>query len=376
MAHAAVNRLAHEANGACGDLGTFLPYAVGAVTVGGLGAVGVFFGFGLALIAAGLFYGVPMAVQPMKAVSAALLTSGLSPAEVAMAGLLIGAVFLVLGLSGGVGWVARRIPRSVTLGLVLGLGLAMMWLGVRLMADAPWLGLAALAFAVAAMFVTRVPLLALGVVAVLIAPWLGATESVPTLAGLSWSLPQVALPSWSDLPRALELAVLPQIPLTLSNAIIVTAAVSATLFHEQAARVTERKLSLTTGLGNLALAPLGALPMCHGAGGVVAQHRFGARSCCAPVLLGALLLFAALFAGESAAALLAGFPLPIAGALLVIAGADLGFSKRLIETRPDCWPVIGLTATVAVAFNPAWALVIGIGMEAARCRIARARLPR
>ena len=368
-----MSRLAREANGACGDLGTFLPYAVGAVTVGGLGAVGVFFGFGLALISAGLFYGVPMAVQPMKAVSAALLTSGLSPAEVAMAGLLIGAVFLVLGLSGGVSWIARRIPRSVTLGLVLGLGLAMMWLGARLMADAPWLGLAALAFVAAAMFVTRVPLLALGVVAVLVAPWLGATESVPTLAGLSWTLPQFALPSWSDLPRALELAALPQIPLTLSNAIIVTAAVSATLFHEQAERVTERRLSLTTGLGNLALTPLGALPMCHGAGGVVAQHRFGARSCLGPVLLGALLLFAALFAGESAAALLAAFPLPIAGALLVIAGADLAFSRRLIETRPDCWPVIGLTAVAAVAFNPAWALAVGIGMEATRCRIARAR---
>lgn len=377
MADAVVTRaagsLAREANGACGDLGTFLPYAVGAVTVGGLGAVGVFFGFGIALIAAGLFYGLPMAVQPMKAVSAALLTSGLTPGEVALAGLLIGAVFLVLGLTGGVSWIARRIPRSVTLGLVLGLGLAMMWLGLRLMADAALLGLAALAFAVLAMFVTRVPLLALGVLAVLVAPWLGVSDSVPTLVGFGMSLPQFAMPSWSDLPRALELAVLPQIPLTVSNAIIVTAAVSASLFHQQAARVTERRLSLTTGLGNLALAPLGALPMCHGAGGVVAHHRFGARSCVAPVMLGALFLLSALFAGESAAALLAAFPLPIAGALLVIAGADLAFSKRLFETRPDCWPVVAITAAVAFAFNPAWALLAGLGMEVLRSRVARMR---
>lgn len=368
-----MSRITREANGACGDLGTFLPYAVGAVTVGGLGAVGVFFGFGIALIAAGLFYGIPMAVQPMKAVSAVLLTSGLTPGEVAMAGLLIGATVLVLGLTGGVSWIARRIPHSVTLGLTLGLGLSMAWLGVTLMMDAPLLGVGALAFAIAAMFVTRLPLLALGIVAVLAAPWLGLNDTVPTLAGFGLSLPQFALPSWSDLPRALELAVLPQLPLTLSNAIIVTAAVSATLFHEQAARASERNLALSTGLGNLLLAPLGAMPMCHGAGGVVAQHRFGARSCCAPVLLGVVLLASALFAGESAAALLAAFPLPVAGALLAVAGADLAFSKRLFDARPDCWPAIGVTAAVAFALNPAWALAAGLVLELGRGAIARLR---
>lgn len=369
----AVSRFTREANGACGDLGTFLPYAVGAVTVGGLSAVGVFFGFGVALIAAGLFYGMPMAVQPMKAVSAVLLTSGLTPGEVAMAGLLIGATVLVLGLTGGVSWIARRIPHSVTLGLTLGLGLSMAWLGVKLMMDAPLLGAGALAFAIAAMFLTRVPLLALGIVAVLAAPWLGLSDTVPTLAGFGLALPQFALPSWSDLPRALELAVLPQMPLTLSNAIIVTAAVSATLFHEQAARASERNLALSTGLGNLLLAPLGAMPMCHGAGGVVAQHRFGARSCCAPVLLGAVLLTSALFAGESAAALLAAFPLPVAGALLAVAGADLAFSKRLFDARPDCWLVIGVTAALAFALNPAWALAAGLAVEFGRRAVVRMR---
>lgn len=369
----AAGRLAREANGACGDLGTFLPYAVGAVTVGGLGAAGVFFGFGVALIAAGLFYGIPMAVQPMKAVSAVLLTSGLTSGEVAMTGLLIGGTLLVLGLTGGLAWIARHIPQSVTLGLTLGLGLSMMWLGATLMAEAALLGVGALAFAVAAMSFTRVPLLALGVIAVLAAPWLGLTDHVPTLAGLAPALPQFALPSWSDLPRALEYAVLPQIPLTLSNAVIVTAAVSATLFHDQAVRASERNLALSTGLGNLVLAPFGAMPMCHGAGGVVAQHRFGARTAVAPVLLGSLLLASALLAGESAAALLAAFPLPIAGALLVVAGADLAFSRRLFATRPDCWPVIGITAAVAVVLNPAWALAAGLGLEVVRSAVARMR---
>lgn len=363
-------RLSREANGACGDLGTFLPYAVGAITVGGLNAVGVFFGFGVALIAAGLFYGMPMAVQPMKAVSAVLLTSGLTPGEVTMAGLLIGASLLVLGLTGGIVWIAQRIPATVTLGITLGLGLSMAWLGVRLMSAAPLLGAGALAFAVAAACVTRLPLLALGVAAVLVAPWFVPGSETPTLAGLGLSLPRFALPSWSDFPRALELAALPQIPLTLSNAIIVTASVSAALFPERATRATERNLAVSTGLGNLLLAPFGAMPMCHGAGGVVAQHRFGARTAAAPALFGAALLASALFAGESAAALLAAFPLPVAGALLVVAGIDLAFSKRLADAARTGWPVIGVTACVALLANPAWALGAGLLAEWVRRRVA------
>jgi hypothetical protein len=59
--------------------------------------------------------------------------------------------------------------------------------------------------------------------------------------------------------------------------------------------------------------------------------------------------------------------------LLLIAGADLAFSKRLITTRPDCWPVIGITAAAAFMLNPAWGLVAGFGAEIVRSRIARMR---
>lgn len=368
-----MKRFIRDLNGACGDLGTFLPYAVGAIAVAGLNAVSVLFGFGVALIASALFYGFPIAVQPMKAVSAALLTSGLSPGEVAWAGLLIGATFIVLGVSGGIGWLARRIPPSVTLGLVLGLGLAMMWLGGTLMWATPLLGIGALVLFLVAARVTRLPLLLLGVIAVLIGQALAMSASEPGWATLGWSWPQLIWPTWEELPRAFEYAVLPQVPLTVSNAIIVTAAMSAHLFPAHAARASERNLALTTGVGNFVLAPLGAMPMCHGAGGVVAQHRFGARSARAPLVLGCVLLAAALVVGESAAALLAEFPLSVAGALLVIAGADLAFSRRLFEARATCWPVIGVTALVAAVWNPAWALGVGLMMEYARLGLARWR---
>lgn len=55
--HAPRPSLAGECAGACGDLGTFIPHAIGAMTVAGLAPAGVLFGFGATFLAAGLFYG-------------------------------------------------------------------------------------------------------------------------------------------------------------------------------------------------------------------------------------------------------------------------------------------------------------------------------
>ena len=47
--------LLFECSGACGDLGTFIPHVIGAMTVAGLAPAGVLFGFGVSLGATGLF---------------------------------------------------------------------------------------------------------------------------------------------------------------------------------------------------------------------------------------------------------------------------------------------------------------------------------
>jgi hypothetical protein len=92
-----------ETSGACGDLGTFIPHVIGAITVAGLAPAGVLLGFGLFLVSTGLVYGLPLPVQPMKAISAVILTGGLRPGEVAAAGMIIGVVLLVLGAASSVG---------------------------------------------------------------------------------------------------------------------------------------------------------------------------------------------------------------------------------------------------------------------------------
>ena len=360
-----------ELGGACGDLGTLLPYALGAMTVAGLAPAGVLLGFGAFLMAAGLFYGMPMAVQPMKVVGAVLLTGEIGAGELAAAGLLLGALMLTLGLTGVIGPVARLIPQSVTAGLQLGLGLTMAVLGLDLMGERPWFGLVVLAALLALMCVPRCPAALITLIAAAILGHAIGIVTIPDRIAFGWHWPSPALPAWDEVWRAFERAVLPQLPMTLTNAVIVTAALSRDLFPQAAARATERNLTISTGIANLVLAPFGAMPMCHGAGGVQAQYRFGARTGMAPVLLGALLLVLALGFADAAAGLLGLIPLPAVGVLLLITGVDLALSKRLFDARPACWPAIGLTAALTVLVNPAVALVCGFTLETARGPVMR-----
>ncbi|MFD1381504.1 putative sulfate/molybdate transporter [Fodinicurvata halophila] len=162
-----MKRIAGEVSGAFGDLGMFLPHVLGAITVAGLAPLGVLFGFGLFLVASGLFYAIPMAVQPMKAVSAIMLTGQLDPASIAATGLVLGLVFLVLGVTGWIDRLARLIPQSVTAGLQLGLGLSLALLGLDLVMETPWLGLLVLALLLgllALKLLAAMPLVLLGAV--------------------------------------------------------------------------------------------------------------------------------------------------------------------------------------------------------------------
>ncbi len=365
-----------ELGGAFGDLGTFLPHVISVLTVGGLASGGVLFGFGLFYLLSGLVYRLPIPVQPMKAVSAVIVTSGLPPGAVAATGLLLGVILLVLGLSGAIDRMARAIPASVIAGLRLGLGASFALLGLELMIEVPWLGFGMLVLLAGLTFLRGCPATLIGLAVALLAGQLaglgplsgdlGAGDPGSSNFWPSFALPSLALPSFADMGEALHKAVLPQVALTITNAVIVTAALSRALFPEAGGRVSERRLCLTSGAANLLLAPFGALPMCHGAGGLQAHHRFGARSGAAPLLLGAVFLVLALFFAEAAVGLLAMIPLSAVGAFLVLAGAELAISKRLFDARPDCWPAIGLTALATLVFDAAVGLAVGCAIEFGR----------
>jgi len=363
--------LLRECSGACGDLGTFIPHVIGAMTVAGLAPAGVLFGFAVFLIGTGVFYGLPMPVQPMKAVSGVILTDGLRPGEVAAAGMMLGLVLLVLGITGRIGRLARLIPQSVSAGLQLGLGLLMGVLGVKLMLETPWIGFGSLALLVLLTRIPHCPAAPIALGAAVAVGWLSNGAAMPHQIAFAPSVPQLVIPTPAEVWHSLEIAVLPQLSLTLTNAVIVTASLSRDLFPASAAIASERNLALSSGLANVLLSPFGAMPMCHGAGGLQAQYRFGARTGLAPIIFGAVVLVLAIGFAEHAAALFAIIPIGAVGALLILAGTDLAISRRLFDGKPSCWPVIGVTALATLTINPALGLILGWIAELVRAAIVR-----
>jgi predicted benzoate:H+ symporter BenE len=374
-ATAPTRRFLLECGGACGDLGTFIPHVVGAMTVAGLAPVGVLLGFAVFLIATGLFYGLPLPVQPMKAISAVILTGGLRPGEVAAAGIIMGLALLVLGITGWIGRLARVIPQSVSAGLQLGLGLLMGVIGLKLILETPWIGFGSLALLFALTRVPRCPAAPLALGVAMIAGWVTGNTGMAPEVVVTPGAPHLVVPSWPEVWRSFQVAVLPQLSLTLTNAVIVTASLSRQLFPSTGSIATERRLALSSGLANLLLCPFGAMPMCHGAGGLAAQFRFGARTGLAPIIFGAVLLVLAVGFADDASALFALIPIGAVGSLLIFAGTDLAISRRLFDGKPSCLWVIGATALATVTVNPALGLILGWVAELVRAAVVRRLTP-
>lgn len=81
------------------------------------------------------------------------------------------------------------------------------------------------------------------------------------------------------------------------------------------------------------LAIFGAMPNCHGAGGLAGQFRFGARYGSSVVFLGSCKLALAVFLGKYILSFLEHIPSAILGVMLVVSGHELastGLSSLLI----------------------------------------------
>ncbi len=367
------SRWVGDLSGAFADLGTFLPLMVGMFAVQPLDPVGVLVGFGLFALATAMIYRRPVPVQPMKAVAALVIAGGLSVPEVAASGLLLGGILCLFAAMGVVGRLGSRIPHTVLSGIQLGVGLYLVWAGIKLVSqDAP-VGLVALAGLLLLQWTRFKPLAALAVV--MGAGLWGLLQADVALPGLSLrlSLPRLILPDLQSLWASAQGVLLPQLAITLTNATLITAAIAADLFPRDRARITPDRLAWSSGVLNLLLAPFGAFPMCHGAGGLVVQYKFGARTGLATAIFGLSCLLLGLFLGSDALALLLLLPTAAIGALLIPAGIDLAISKRLRKAQPDGLVVILLTGLACVTVHVAFGLLLGLALEGLRTLLMRAR---
>ncbi|WP_280546220.1 putative sulfate/molybdate transporter [Halomonas sp. 11-S5] len=361
----AFTSLSGDISGAFGDLGTLLPFVISAISLGVLAPTPVFFGFAAGYLLVAVVYRLPIAVQPMKALGAIILTGGLTSLETAWAGTIIGAVLLTMSFTPHLVRLARALPQSVVTGLQAGLGLMLGVLAVDMMGAGWLIALLALALLALSWIWPRGPWALLVVGGALLSD---STATLPLAAGSSPESLALSMPAVAE-------GLMAQLPLTLLNAVVVATAVAHSLFPDSARRVSERRLAATSGLLNLALVPFGAMPMCHGAGGIAAHYRFGARSLIAPLTVAAACVLAAL-QGPTVIAWLAAIPTPVIGALLANAAIELMLGKRLFDARPDCRPVIAATALGTLFGGALVGLAMGLVSDRLRLHVKHRRAAR
>jgi MFS superfamily sulfate permease-like transporter len=354
-----------EWGGSLGDLGTLIPFLVAYTAVAKVPAFGILLSFGVALIACGLYYRTPFPVQPMKATGAVMATQAselmLTAQTVYCASMLTGVVWLLLAATGLAKRIAALVSRPVVLGIVLGLGIGFMLEGVRMIGEGWIIGAIALFGALLLLDNRHVPamflVLLFGVVIALFQSPALLEELRAMRPGFVWPQWSLGDTTWRDWSAGLVFLVLPQLPLTLGNAVIAITEENNRLFPDR--QVTEQRVSASTGLMNMFSGMFGGVPMCHGAGGMAGHVRFGARTGGAPVIFGVVLLALALFFSGSIDVLLRLFPVPVLGAILFLTGAQLALGSCDFS-RDKGERFVTLTTTAIAIWNVGIAFLFGL----------------
>ncbi|MEX1045894.1 MAG: putative sulfate/molybdate transporter [Actinomycetota bacterium] len=319
-----------EVTGAVADLGIFVPLVAALVLVNGLDAGAVLVSAGLLVVVSGLVFRIPFPVQPLKALTAVAVAEQLSPGVIHAAGLEIAAVLLLLSIRHVADAIARVFTQPVVRALQLGVGVLLVITAFNLAAEppevfrgtpaSPWpllLAGGALVLVVWASVRRKYWLALLALVGGMVA---AVVVSQPLLGGPSWTLPSLGLPPASAFWPAFFLLVIPQIPLTFGNAVVAVTDLSHEYFGGAGRRVTPSRVCLSCGAGNVVSALLGGMPMCHGAGGLTAHVRLGARTAGMNLLLGGVFLGLGLFYAPQIVDLLGVLPVWVLAAFLAYAG--------------------------------------------------------
>jgi MFS superfamily sulfate permease-like transporter len=330
-----------ELTGALGDSVTVLPVVVAVAALTELSLARLLLGFATFQIVWGLYYGLPVSVEPMKALAALVIAGGLGAEELAVAGLLAGFLLLLIGTTDTLSRIESFIGRPVVRGVQLAVGLVLLETGVQLSLDGPAYALAALAVvgvsvAAGRRRVSALLVLALGV-GVAVATAGLPTPRIPTL--------EVALPSAAGLSVNAAGATAAQLAMTVGNAAVAT---SLLLTDYYDADISADDLATSMGAMNLLAIPFGALPMCHGSGGVAGKYAFGARTAGSNLILGVLFGIAAVVG----VGVVAAFPLALLGVILAVVAVELCRAGLDTTDLPLAIGVgvVGLVTNIGVAF--------------------------
>ena len=354
-----------ELAGAFGDLGTLIPFVVGYVTLNKMDPLGVLVAFGLFKIFAGLYFRTPVPIQPMKAIGGMAIAhpGAITHGMIWGSGIFTGVFWLLMGLTGAITWIEKITAKPVVRGIMLGLGLSFIAEGLGMMRAEPLAALGGVAITLLLLTSKRFPamliLLAYGIILAL----LQKPSLWDDLAQISlhFRLPELTFGrlSWKELLDGVVLLGLPQVPLTLGNAVIGTVAENNQYFPDR--RTTAKKIAIDHGVMNLLSTFMGGVPMCHGAGGMAGHIRFGARTGGALVILGVIVLGTGLFLSDSVSLIFQIFPRSILGVILFFAGVELALVIKDVKLQRQNLFVLLITAGTAM-WNMGVAYLAGLAI--------------
>ena len=378
-----------ELAGSLGDLGTLLPIAIAMVLINGLNPLGIFFSIGIFYIFSGIYFGVTVPVQPMKVIGAYAIATAMTPQQILASALLMGIFLLIIGLTGAIDVIRKITPHAVVRGVQLSTGVLLISGGIKFIIGAskfqelqnaaePYLAFQSLG---------PVPVgIVIGLIGGIVTLLLLDSKKYPAglivvlggiLTGLilgarfdlvgngvGFNLPAILpfdFPKTADFTFAMFVLVLPQLPMTLGNAVLAYTDLSRDYFGARSERVTNRAACLSMAAANLLSFCMGGMPLCHGAGGLAAHYRFGARTAGSNLLIGGIFVFLAIIFGNHIISILNLLPMGILGVLLIFAGAQLSLTIMDLDNRKDYFVAI-LMLGITLASNLAAGFIVGIGV--------------
>ncbi|WOK95792.1 hypothetical protein Cni_G04499 [Canna indica] len=387
-----------ELGGSVGDLGTYIPIvlALSLVSSLDLGTTLIFTGLYNAIT--GLLFGLPMPVQPMKSIAAVAISESthLSVPQIMAAGLSTAAVLFVLGVTGLMSVLYRFIPLPVVRGVQLSQGLSFAFSAIKYirynqdfaasksLGLRSWLGLDGLIVALTALLFiilttgsgddrppqdpsaprrprrgsSRIP-------AALLVFVLGVVLCFardPSIFGdlkLGPSSIHLVRITWDDWKVGFLRGAIPQIPLSVLNSVIAVCKLSSDLFPARE-EVSTTAVSVSVGMMNLVGCWFGAMPVCHGAGGLAGQYRFGGRSGASVLFLGVAKVFLGLLFGNSFVRMLGAFPIGILGVLLLFSGIELAMASRDMGSKEESFVMLVCAAVSLTGSSAALGFCCGV----------------
>lgn len=325
-----MKKILWDISGAFGDIGVLFPLAVALIAKNGMNPTALFLMAGIYYVASAFYFRITMPVQPLKAMFAIAVVSGLGYGVINAAGITMGVVLILIAVTGISERLGEVFPISVIRGIQLGLGAMLVRTSFGLMGPDLVIALVAGIFLMVTLTMLKnipplIPVLALGAALSFKGTALSSIGPVALMP---------AFPGLDDLWTGFIVLVIPQLALTFGNAIVATQETGRLLYGVKAERLDMKSIPLSMGFANIASGLVGGAPMCHGCGGLTAHYKFGAKDQRSGYLIGfALIIFALLF-GRSAVAIISAFPTGILGVLLCYVGIQHAlFIKDIMNER-------------------------------------------